>query len=489
MDNEGKVTDLVEQSKLVFLREAIEDFQNRQAQYDLGREFAKSRRNRSPLVPGVILGMILLFFIGAWGVTWYIQASSKNITVTLREFEEVNLREVLDTAKRIDTQITNAVEQKNAIIAERDTSINAVRTAADQQISLLGNENLSAAQRSVQTQAINSQADRQAQQISAAYAPRIAKFDDSIKVLQDKMAQYDSRQVEQAKKQEEVLNSQRTLYDLELANQRSGYEQRISSLNSDHQKQLAEQKRFHEQFVAGMQRKFDDERSALIAKYNPTFTDPSVAALLTASVDAAAVKAPRFAPFQPILSSAGVISETDYDSLQQELDEYETLVKQLESIPYENSVPNALSQIDYRSIALLHRLETVWTGLADAVRRDQEAIAQRDRAIVARDRTIAAEKGELAQYNFALDSLVRSARENGYVIDPRDTDHIAVYIDKIRQVSDGSTGYVFRRDDQFIGTVKFHLAGGIVSASLVKLAGTSTLLPFDKILIQVPPQN
>jgi len=489
MDNEGKVTDLVEQSKLVFLREAMEDFQTREAQYDLGREFAKSRGNRSPLVPGVIVGMILLFFIGAWGITWYIQESSKKITVTLRDFEEVNLREVLDTAKRIDSQITNAVEQKNAILAERDNRIKAVRTAADQQISLLGNENLSAVQLSAQTRAINARADGQVKELTAAYAPQIAKFDDSIKVLQDKMAQYDSRQVEQAKKQEEILNSQRTLYDLQLAKQKTDYEDRISALTTNYEKQIADQKRFHDQFVAGMLRKFDDERKALIAKYNPTFTDPSVAALLAASVDPSMVKAPRLAAYQPILSSAGVISQADYGALQKELDDYQILLKQLEAIPYENSVPNALSQIDYRSVALLHRLETVWTGLADVVRRDEQAIAQRDQAIAARNRTIAANQGELAQFDFALDSLVRSARENGYIIDPRDTAHIAVYIDKIRQVADGSTGYVFRRDDQFIGTVEFHVSGGNVTASLVKLAGSNALLPFDKILIQVPPQN
>ena len=77
MDNEGKVTDLVEQSKLAFLREALEDFKREQAQYDLGREFANSRKNRSMLVPGVIIGVVLLVWCARQPVSMPAQDKKK----------------------------------------------------------------------------------------------------------------------------------------------------------------------------------------------------------------------------------------------------------------------------------------------------------------------------------------------------------------------------------------------------------------------------
>jgi hypothetical protein len=76
-------------------------------------------------------------------------------------------------------------------------------------------------------------------------------------------------------------------------------------------------------------------------------------------------------------------------------------------------------------------------------------------------------------------------RENGYILDPRDTSNIQVYMDRIRQVQDGTIGYVFREDDEFIGTIEFNRDGEVVTAGLVELVDDRSLQPFDKVLIQV----
>jgi hypothetical protein len=93
------IQDLVEQSKLVFLRELATEFQERQAQYNLEEEFAKTKRNRSLLVPMVVMGIVLFFVAGAVGITLYIENRSKDVQVGVHAFEDVNLRDVLDAAR------------------------------------------------------------------------------------------------------------------------------------------------------------------------------------------------------------------------------------------------------------------------------------------------------------------------------------------------------------------------------------------------------
>ena len=467
MDKEGKVTDLVEQSKIVFLREAIEDFTRTQEQYDLGREFAKSRRNRTPLVPGVIAAVVLIVGVIAWGVTWYIQQSSRNIKVTISDFTEVNLREVLDAAKHLDTQITDATQKKTLLVNAENNQITNIQTIEAQQIALLQTQDLTPAQSAARTAAIRRDS---ANQIAAAkdnYGKQIAPIDQTLQVLESKLSQYDSRQVQEAKKQEQILNSQRAASDLRLQQQKQYYEEQIKTMSAGYTQQLSEAKRFQENLVAGLK-----------SKYDPTFTDPAVLALLTAAINQKAIAELKLAPYDPRLGTDGVLTESQYAAMEKQLADYQTIIKQLQSVPYEHSVSQAVNQLQYRNAELIDSMQNVAKGLVGLLNEKNAQIAQRDQQLAARS-------AEIAQYNFAMQSLIRSDHENGYVIDPSDSGNIAVYIDKIRQVADGSTGYVFRKDDELIATVRFHVSGNSVSASLLKLSKGKQIEPFDKILIQV----
>jgi len=474
MDNEGKVTDLVEQSKIVFLREAIEDFTRTQEQYDLGSEFAKSRRNRTPLVPGVIAAVVLIVGMIAWGVTWYIQQSSRNIKVTISDFTDVNLREVLDAAKHLDTQITDATQKKTLLVNAENNQIANIQTVEAQQIALLQTQDLTAAQSAARAATIRRDAAYQIAAVKDNYSKQIAPIDQTLQVLEAKLSQYDSRQVQEAKKQEQILNSQRAASDLHLQQQKQYYEEQIKTMSAGYSQQLADAKRFQENLVAGLK-----------SKYDPTFTDPSVLALLTSAINQKALADLKLAPYDPQLGADGVLTETQYASLEKQLADYQTIVKQLQSLPYEHSVAQAVNQLQYRNVELVDSMQNVAKGLAGVLTQRNRVIDEKNAQIAQQDQQLALRSAQIAQYNFAMQSLIRSDHENGYVIDPTDSGNIAVYIDKIRQVANGSTGYVFRKDDELIATVRFHVSGNSVSASLVKLSKGKQIEPFDKILIQV----
>jgi hypothetical protein len=72
------------------------------------------------------------------------------------------------------------------------------------------------------------------------------------------------------------------------------------------------------------------------------------------------------------------------------------------------------------------------------------------------------------------------------VLDPRNPDSVAVYVDRIREVQEGTTGLVFRRDDELIARIRFEEAGErTATARVVRLADGKELRPFDKVLIEV----
>ncbi len=448
-----KVTDLSEQSRSLFLNESVEDSEEKSSQYDLALEFANSRKNRSPLVPGIIAAVVIVVGAGMWFVTSRIQENSQNIVLNIAEFQDVNLREVLDTAKRIDMQITKAIQSKVILINERDSKIEAIRTNAAQQISILPIEDLSADEILVNTTDINQKANVDVYRINEKYAGEIDLIDQQIQVFQARMSRYDIRQIEEAQKQEEIFNSQRVAFDLQNQQQKDFYEDRIDILINEFNEKRAAEKRFHENFVDGLKKKYD-----------PTFTESEIDALLLVAIDGETQLEFALSEYSqdPVLGKDSAVSDGEYALIQKRLAEYRAIIGRLQALPHEHSVEAAIDQLDYRSRQIVGKLDAMWGDLM-------------------------ASSVDVSHFTYAMESLIWSNRENGYIIDPRDDDNIAVYMDKIREITDGGTGYVFRKDSEFIATVRFHVAKGSVSASIIELAEGKKLMPFDKILIQVSP--
>lgn len=96
MDNKREIvsksrqtTDLVERSKLAFLRETVRKYGGKQDQYDLEHEFARTRQNRSRVVPFMLAGLITVCTIAVIGVTWFIQSRSRDITIEVEDRKSV----------------------------------------------------------------------------------------------------------------------------------------------------------------------------------------------------------------------------------------------------------------------------------------------------------------------------------------------------------------------------------------------------------------
>lgn len=480
--NPAETTQLVEMSKMVFLREIINEFQRKQQQYDLGSEFSKTKRNRSVIVPAVILGLVVVFTGVVIGVTRYIQAQSRAIQVDIQDFADVNLRDILDEAQRLQNQLDVVRRELATVIATRDQQISQVERQRDRDVGLLADQALSAAQRTQREADFRAVADQRIAAINEEFQPQVEELEARIAELEAAIAQYDSRQLDQAREQEQVLNNQQRVFELQIEEVRTTYETEIERLTGNYENEIERLENFQQEFERTIRQRHANELAALRAqhaaevasltsRYNPNLEDEPVGALLDAGETPLARSFSRPAPYQPTLGSEGAISAADYRNLVAGYQEFADILARMREVPYINSVPDALEQLDQRSRDLIAQYQSIWQTLGASV--------------VDRNATIATQSQEIEQFLFALGEYANFNGDIGYILDPRDPQAIVVYINNVRSVDVGALGYVFRRDDEFVGTIRFVREGERMIARVVDGIAGMELQAFDRVLIEV----
>jgi hypothetical protein len=265
------------------------------------------------------------------------------------------------------------------------------------------------------------------------------------------MDAYDAGKVKQAKEQEDIRNNQQRLFTMEMDQVRAGYEARIKDLQASNAKEVDSIKSNHAQIVKAMKANQDREVAALILRYNPVIGEPGLKRLLEEAVDARPLRASQPGAFKATLEQEGVITRTEYAGFERQQRDYDRIVELLRAIPYRNSVPAIIAQVEYRNRLLANTYERLWNRLAETVDGKNAVIRSRNE--------------ELSQLTFALDYMISTSSENGFILDPR--------------------GLVFRRDDEYIGKIRFFRKDGKFRAALTELAAAANpLKPFDKVLIK-----
>ena len=475
MDHDDKVKDLIIKGKKEFLKgSGIKEA--KQEAYQLDREFAKTKKNRSPIVWISVVLFIVIFGAAATLVTLYIERESKQVTVDIEDFADVNLRDVLDRAKKIENELEAAKRELQNLLAARDNEIKAVRDELQRQLNLLENRSISAGEKQRQEADLENQAAADIETINADYQPRIEALEARIAALQDELDAYDTRLVEQAKEQQEILNSQQRKHEIEMASTVDYYESQINDMTIKNESEVSALNEYHDSFVQQQETNHANEIrrlkqlhareiAALILKYNPEFSSPRLLEIINRSADLSAVEAVEIKRYRSVLGEEDLLSVSEFRQLRSYLEDLSLLTARLQEVPYENSIDPAVNQIENLAAIVLEHYEELWSGLADK-------LAERNM--------------DVAHFIHALDSLVADSRENGYVLDPRDSEKIIVFIDKIHQVSEGDLGYVFREEDELIGIIRFSVTPREITASLVEItAPEETIAPFDKILIQI----
>src|SRR5579871_5463823 len=115
MDNDKQVKDLVQQTtRDRFLNQPLQP-DEREAAFDLEREFAKSAKNRSLLIPLAVVGFLIILGVGAWLASSFTDQASAKATLSIGQFEDLKLKEIFDDARKNKKDLADLQAQMNQL--------------------------------------------------------------------------------------------------------------------------------------------------------------------------------------------------------------------------------------------------------------------------------------------------------------------------------------------------------------------------------------
>jgi hypothetical protein len=480
------------------------------AGYDLISEYRKTRKNRSLIVPLSII-VVLLVFVGlSWLVTRSIDASARKVSIDIEAFEDLNLKDLLDLAKNSAESLDRAsyeLATLEAALAAEFSRLREQRDAALAVAKAMGTVEFE--KRRVSIEAAQKEGERVAR---AKYEPLIKEKRLEVAALQEQIASYDSRSIEEAKKQQEILDNQQQLFELEKQRLIALYEQRVAAVEKSLQAEKITGAARLDAAIADLTKQHKQEMADLTAKYNPVWTDERSVSLAS-SVDASA--SPN-APSDPRslrtsdLPAGSPIGLEDFRASMAKYEQLRFLLGKLRTVPYINSIPGTLAATEFTAAdfaasysGLLDKSATASRALSARIAGlEADLVAARTRYEAEAARLVASRasvqasldsvKGSLDKanasvdsYSWAFSSFARGENEAGFIVDSRNPARLLLFIDPVYKVQNGTSAWVFRSVDAPVAEIRLRREGDAIIGSVERAEAGQVIQSFDRILLKL----
>ncbi|OQA97205.1 MAG: hypothetical protein BWY23_01659 [Spirochaetes bacterium ADurb.Bin218] len=445
MANDNKMKKKKDESKEIvslagkFLPEEIVNSDGRTEIYSLEEEYAKTRKNKNWFVIFTVVGFILFISLITYLIYNYSTDKDRNIEVNITEFDDLRLKEILNSTRITDNNIQLAkndiiklqVEMRNAILEVNNRYLQSQNALLDKGYSDAEVKSRLALLKKEEEAEVNS----------------IKKKYDGL--ISEKRAYVSSVEQEKIKALRELEKQSKKFG--KFSDENKVYEQKMKMLTESSQSGLALMANFYERYVR-----------YIIQKYNPLFSSGEVKSALDRNMKRDETL--NLKGYDDLYQKENIISKKRFDETRQKIYDQNVLIQRLIGVGYENSVPVALRTIDNLSHSIVNDYETLVFSLLSTVKE---------------------KNSELEDYRIALDAVLKEKPESGYIISAKDTSKISVHINRLIPVHDGDEALVFRTDDLYIGKIILYRTSDGIKGKLDSLAGKEKLRPFDRILIKV----
>jgi len=445
MANDNKMKKKKDESKEIvslagkFLPEEIVNSDGRTEIYSLEEEYAKTRKNKNWFVIFTVVGFIFFISLITYLIYNYSTDKDRNIEVNITEFDDLRLKEILNSTRITDNNIQLAkndiiklqVEMRNAILEVNNRYLQSQNALLDKGYSDAEVKSRLALLKKEEEAEVNS----------------IKKKYDGL--ISEKRAYVSSVEQEKIKALRELEKQSKKFG--KFSDENKVYEQKMKMLTESSQSGLALMANFYERYVR-----------YIIQKYNPLFSSGEVKSALDRNMKRDETL--NLKGYDDLYQKENIISKKRFDETRQKIYDQNILIQRLIGVGYENSVPVALRTIDNLSHSIVNDYETLVFSLLSTVKE---------------------KNSELEDYRIALDAVLKEKPESGYIISAKDTSKISVHINRLIPVHDGDEALVFRTDDLYIGKIILYRTSDGIKGKLDSLAGKEKLRPFDRILIKV----
>lgn len=376
--------------------------------YDIKKEYAKTKKNKSWFSWLVLFASLVAISLACFVTLRVISIQTSKIKVNLEQFDDLNLRTLLDTVSKTQMDYDAAVRDKLALESEMTQRITEIEQKRDNDLFVLDTLKLVKAEYNKRAQRIRSEATANISSVKAEYAAQIAELDAKIVVCQNQLSEYDSAKVRQAEEQEKVLNSERQLrqvqqqelrarYELQITNLKKSMDQLRAETNEEIRNSVTQVQNQYEKKMDALDPVIEDERSlGIIEKERGVFSSPYIGARIISINDVQDEK---------LIES--------YNKYQSYYDDYQYLNSKISSMPQHNSIPN-LVKANY---TLVGQMTAAYEEATLSLYKDKKSLQKE-----------LDKKNALEQEIF--NNLLSSAKANACIYSAYGSGDIQVYITK-----------------------------------------------------------
>lgn len=357
MDNENKVKKLVPAKKIadvhreveLLLEDELTSISNNDYRqfYDLEAEFSKTKKNnarymwvhmyRSLLVCLCLVVLITMVLIS------FVKNSENKVEVKVNDFDSLNLSELLTKVNNIDEKIQESEAEKNQLQAKLDKELTYIEARHAKALKKLADEKIRSKSKRAQREA-EIEADYKADLATVEPLRRkLANCNAEIRMYNEQREQFDAARVQEAEKQQAILNAERFNHEKEKERLTETYELKLSSEIANREKQEQETAKKLEELAEENRKNLESEKEAglkrqqelldyTVNQYDPSFpSDEKIEALYSNSKSFSK----KYTGDQVALPDG--TSEKFHNALASQkslYDEMNILYDQLESYPY-----------------------------------------------------------------------------------------------------------------------------------------------------------
>ena len=342
------------------------------------------------------MGFILFISLITYLIYNYSTDKDRNIEVNITEFDDLRLKEILNSTRITDNNIQLAkndiiklqVEMRNAILEVNNRYLQSQNALLDKGYSDAEVKSRLALLKKEEEAEVNS----------------IKKKYDGL--ISEKRAYVSSVEQEKIKALRELEKQSKKFG--KFSDENKVYEQKMKMLTESSQSGLALMANFYERYVR-----------YIIQKYNPLFSSGEVKSALDRNMKRDETL--NLKSYDDLYQKENIISKKRFDETRQKIYDQNVLIQRLIGVGYENSVPVALRTIDNLSHSIVNDYETLVFSLLSTVKE---------------------KNSELEDYRIALDAVLKEKPESGYIISAKDTSKISVHINRLIPVHDGDRALV-----------------------------------------------
>lgn len=362
--------------------------------YLIEEEFRKTRKNRSSVTVLLFLLLAGLLGLGSYFLSLNVERQSGELQTNIRDFQNIQLRELLNIINALRDSISRVEQERILLEQELSEAIIVLDRNYQSRLDLLEGTEEEVLKQQAALQGSNR---REISALRAEYEMEFVRLDGELIQLRAELSQYDSG-LSDTQAEDQNFSRDR-LRSLEIQRLTDSYESRIASLRVFYGDQLSDK---------------DQLLNLVENRYNPVFKDNTLRELLVAEPE-----------ISPVIPNAQVHKSVEprYEDLWTYYQYTEKLVQRLQKIPYEGDVDKSLKSIELYQTELVRSYEDIIQDLSQRLR-DMEQLQ--------------------TQYRHSFDSFIGQFREDGIILDARDSERILIHLNAFVQAFSGQMLYVFR---------------------------------------------